>query len=1334
MPEDMSKDVVGARINIDTSKIMPAFEVINKGAKQNAANFKILNTELAITERHYKTLTTAMDKMALTSSERRNKILSESDALVKQRTSQTQLTMARANQYKGQEVALQASLARKYQLIAQGNRRMEMAEERHQAMMARGGDSNVLGRSSQYLVAGSLFYAAVRGATEAIAVLKDFEYTLVNIKRVMGNTADVEFVKQSMISDAKEYGFALKEVGEVYTQIAQQGFNEKETAALARTALMAANVEQSFTGAAQAQELMTGAIQNLGLAAQDSERLLDKLNQVSNDYSTDSNKLLEGINRTGAAAKNAGVPVNTLIGYLTALNKAGATGAMAGNAIKSFISFSTRDIAIDKLEKYVGEIKKASGEMMPFNELLDRISEQWLTLADSQRHEITQAIARGDQASKFISLMDNYAMAVDAAATAENSFGSAQRENALAMTTLEKQSKQLKAAWDELIVSIGDAGLLRILKAIVHEQTLLVDGFNSLNPFMRHSLTVVLGLGAAFLVLNTGMRLVAGQSLVSLIAGLYNGTRAMMGLKVATDAATVSQKAFSLTGVGAVLAAISVLLGIATIAWTRHKGVQEEARETMQQTDRDAMELGNRYKELKSIIDDNTKSSDEITTAQGELAVVVDKLSGLMPNLISQWDAHGKVIDINIGKLTEFMDKNREAIRIVETSNIKQYDARRDELEIENKIKKSSQYSEIELSNFEKYILGKDKDEEFQKRQDKLNRELLDNEREMAELEAKRKNSQDTLDLLNGKTKTVPKDEKNHGGLTKTDEEKAEEYKLRKEGFDTRMSEFRHLVNIEKDGYVNATDQLKELEAVRKEFGDLDTSDLYGIDEDIHRTKTGNKVKAKGIGAPKVGKTAFEKAEDIITHQKAMGQLTEEMELSAWTNLRSMVASGSDLAMKADEKIYQSKLALKEKEKELLQNTYDFSNGWLAHQRAIGKLSEKDEYEAAKRIQARYLEGTELRKKADEDVYAAKQALMKSEEQELDKFVKGEQDRLQGAKKSALDKIQSDRDAYVDAQDEKIKALDRLMAAEDIANEDVDYAKNLAEKQARLGVLASAVGPEGIKEREDLLKEIEQMKVEHNRVIRRRDLEAQKLALEDDKQAKEKEFDEQTKAVETHYETLLSAFDSFSNDAEGRAETLKQLQILKDSEKNAEILKNLDAFIGEYNRKVSSIGSLSMTQAEIDFEKYKANQAMWNDPKATQAQKQAANTENVGLRDKYGVSQTDYLGLQHFKDGGRVQGRRGQAVPVVAHGGEMYINEIQQSNLFKLLNFTMPQLNFSIPGSSVGGGSSGSVHNHYYNFDNSIGSVALDGNGVSALYDQRTGIITRQQSFGKKQR
>ncbi|ASA20950.1 phage tail tape measure protein [Paenibacillus donghaensis] len=558
---DTTRDVVGARINLDTSKMIPAFKMIDQGAKQNAETFKVLNQEITVTTKNYTALAGAADKMSLNSDERRKKIMAESEALVKQRTAQAELLTMKKNQMEqanqivdAKLAAQQAIIKRRYDAVEQQERehqkRMEILQNKLTASAARvttgtsatsadtmrervlmqeqairqklaqmaekesmqarkhAADyekfwinalqsrerkeaqvreralqeeqrvrrsltqtqtqiSGITGTAAQFAMTGTLYYAFTRGATEAISLLKDFEYELVNVQRVMGESADVGYVKDSMISSAKEYGYALREVASVYTLIAQNGFDEKQTEQLARTALMAKNVEQSFQSASQAQELMTGAILNYGMAAEDAERLLDRLNEVANNFPTTSKKLLEGINRVGATAKNAGVDIDELIGYLTVLNQAGFSGAVAGNAIKSFISYASRPIAIDKLEKYVGVMKQADGEMMDFPELLSKIAAQWDTLSDAERNEVTQAIARGDQASRFITLMNNYSKVVDVAKVSEESFGSAQRENTLTMSTLTKQSEQLRASWDELIISIGDSGLLGGLKLIV---------------------------------------------------------------------------------------------------------------------------------------------------------------------------------------------------------------------------------------------------------------------------------------------------------------------------------------------------------------------------------------------------------------------------------------------------------------------------------------------------------------------------------------------------------------------------------------------------------------------------------------------------------------------------------------------------------------------------------------------------------------------------------------------------------------------------------------------------------------------------------------------------
>jgi hypothetical protein len=622
-------------------------------------------------------------------------------------------------------------------------------------------------------------------------------------------------------------------------------------------------------------------------------------------------------------------------------------------------------------------------------------------------------------------------------------------------------------------------------------------------------------------------------------------------------------------------------------------------------------------------------------------------------------------------------------------------------------------------------------------------------------------------------------------------------YDERKEMFSAEMSKLKHLVNIEADGYTNASEQMIKLKQIRDKFQDLDATDLYTIDEDIHRTGNDIKLKAKGISDPKE-REAFkmpmndidnqikqanmlkESASSLIDFYMAkQGALSEAVDdttqrIGLYENRQkslkdSNITLRSSLTTLADKQKYLDSLyatgsitldeynqqseavtsrlssvtkeveansiawwndakAIKDAKEQQLKDTFDFSDKWISHEKATREMNESEEYESWLRVQSRYLKGTELRKQADEQVYAAKKALISKEEKSLDEMISKEKSYLEKSKNAELDAIETKKKAFMDAQDEKIRAIDDQIKAEDNANSDLDYANSLAEKQARLAALGSAVGPDGIKERNDLLKEISKMQTDHNRDLQKRNLEAQKQALQDEKTAKEKAAEADKQAVENHYNDLLSAFDDFKNDVEGRAEALKNFQILKDSEKNADILKNFDTFISQYQMKMASITNLSQSQEEIDLQKYNSNIDKWNSGGVNE--KTQAHEENEMFRKKYNIP-ADTGKLQHFKDGGVVRGRFGEATQVVAHAGEMYINPSQQSNLFKLLNFKIPQI--SIPSMDVSGPKT--VNNHYYSFDNSIGSVAVNGtNGVAGLYDQRGGLISRQQSQGGKVR
>ncbi|MNC26070.1 hypothetical protein D3C75_741870 [compost metagenome] len=246
--------------------------------------------------------------------------------------------------------------------------------------------------------------------------------------------------------------------------------------------------------------------------------------------------------------------------------------------------------------------------------------------------------------------------------------------------------------------------------------------------------------------------------------------------------------------------------------------------------------------------------------------------------------------------------------------------------------------------------------------------------------------------------------------------------------------------------------------------------------------------------------------------------------------------------------------------------------------------------------------------------------------------------------------------------------------------------------------------------------------------MNKRALESAKQALEDEKDAKEKSFDAEQQSVETHYDALTDALDKYSDDVEDRAETLKQVQILKDSEKNAEILKNLDTFITQYQAKMSAITSLSSqtasSQKDIDLAEYNSNKDRWEaaNIRGDSAEMARLAGRNAELRSKYGIA-SDTGKLQQFAEGGIVKGARGEAVPVIAHAGETILNEKQQANLFRMLDISTPVVNVSSPSSSS---AIQNITNHYTVAHH--GDVNMQDGDTATYFNEQNNLLKKMQS------
>ena len=115
-----------------------------------------------------------------------------------------------------------------------------------------------------------------------------------------------------------------------------------------------------------------------------------------------------------------------------------------------------------------------NGQLRDSYDILKDLAAVWPNLTRNQQAEFALAQAGANQTQNFTALMNNFQVAIDATATAMDSAGSAMKENTSYMESLEAQTTQLKATFqdfannviDKELVSTALTGLNNALEAL----------------------------------------------------------------------------------------------------------------------------------------------------------------------------------------------------------------------------------------------------------------------------------------------------------------------------------------------------------------------------------------------------------------------------------------------------------------------------------------------------------------------------------------------------------------------------------------------------------------------------------------------------------------------------------------------------------------------------------------------------------------------------------------------------------------------------------------------------------------------------------------------------
>lgn len=407
---------------------------------------------------------------------------------------------------------------------------------------------------------------------------------------------------------------------------------------------------------------------------------------------------------TGRSGENIGTAVNALLQYSAKADALDVFASLSEDTAKVVDLYRTGAANMLDVWKSVSSVIKNADERQ--KEILNTFtsSEEITNLGQELHDELgdifeqTQEVygtANTFRKNYFIALLDNMDTVTEAIDVASNAAGYSAKENAEAMDTYERRAQALQTQWQK--IANDEQGVLALKKSIVGLGADILTVINNAGGLK----TALLPLTAIFApqIAKGAMSLVNGITKVTQVTklatkatalattadiartkaqealsaadtahriGLASTERQLLLYKVAEEEATVATEAQTAADEAAAAAATAkamaiqgafALIGIALMVGMKlYSNYRENLKKTAEQTEetaRKSIEAANQLSEIKTAMDNGTKSSDELRTA-----------------FVEQQKAMGKT-DVEINKLINSYTSLKDAINATAEAQLK---------------------------------------------------------------------------------------------------------------------------------------------------------------------------------------------------------------------------------------------------------------------------------------------------------------------------------------------------------------------------------------------------------------------------------------------------------------------------------------------------------------------------------------------------------------------------------------------------------------------------------------------------------------------------------------
>ena len=560
---------------------------------------------------------------------------------------------------------------------------------------------------SAWLSVSQVIMMAVRAIKQMVAAVREVDAAMTELKKVTSESDAVynQFLDKAC-SRARQLGATVSDVVNATADFARLGYGIDDASALADTALIYKNIGDGISDVTEASESIISTMQAFGIEASNAMSIVDKFNEVGNNFAITSAGIGVAMKKSAAAMASANNTIDETIALITAANTIVQNPEVVGTTMKTVSMYlraakteaedageSTEGMA-NSVSELRGEILRLTGQKVDIQidedtfkstyQILKELSEVWDELSDISQANLLEMIGGKRNANVVSALLEDFAVAEEVLYSSMASVGSAVEENEKHLDSINGKIEQFKASFQSfsiaflessLIKGIVDfgTGIMDLLTGIAN----LISRLGGLKTILLAVTSVVMIAKGAWLALKIQM---LATAVVTKIIAAFNALKAGIlhivkiiptaiaawkSYAAGTMSASAAMQA-TIPVIGLVLAAITMLVGgLSLFSDTAEEAVQseEDLRREHEQSAKAAIDEANA---LDSIKDEYLSIIDSSNTYTGKL----EALHEWQDKIIAQYGLEEDAIrKVNLARAdgiqildAEILRKKREAI------------------------------------------------------------------------------------------------------------------------------------------------------------------------------------------------------------------------------------------------------------------------------------------------------------------------------------------------------------------------------------------------------------------------------------------------------------------------------------------------------------------------------------------------------------------------------------------------------------------------------------------------------------------------------------------------